>query len=433
MDGLATKQILDVIGIGIGPFNLGLAALLEKTECKSLFFDKKLKFEWHPGMLLEGTTLQVPFMADAVTMVDPTSKFNFLNYLHEQKRLYQFYFLEKFHIPRNEYNHYCQWVAEQLTQLQFDSEVEGIERTEEGYYRVEVYSSSKEERETYVTKHIVLGIGTKPYIPERFQMVDYDRIFHSSDYMKKRDKALDANSVTVIGSGQSAAEIFYDLLSKQLDHSYELSWYTRSKGFYPMEYSKLGLEHFSPDYTNYFYKLPQEKKQGVLANQSLLYKGISFSTIADIYDLMYERSVSNKKPNIHLQALTELVSIEEWDDYLQLSLYQYEQEANKQVNSDVVILATGYHPYIPGFLKGIESQLEWDENGQLQITEGYKVKTKMEGNNHLFVQNGELHTHGVGAPDLGLGAFRSATIINQIAGKKIYQTYEKNAFQQFGM
>ncbi|HZG70901.1 MAG TPA: SidA/IucD/PvdA family monooxygenase, partial [Chondromyces sp.] len=131
---MANEQILDVIGVGIGPFNLGLAALLEKTECSSLFFDRKPRFEWHPGMLLEGTTLQVPFMADVVTMVDPTNPFSFLNYLHEQKRLYHFYFFEKFHIPRTEYNHYCQWVVEQLPQLQFDSEVENIEQTEEGHF-----------------------------------------------------------------------------------------------------------------------------------------------------------------------------------------------------------------------------------------------------------------------------------------------------------
>ncbi|WP_252503114.1 lysine N(6)-hydroxylase/L-ornithine N(5)-oxygenase family protein [Sporosarcina sp. Marseille-Q4943] len=433
MDGLATKQILDLIGIGIGPFNLGLAALLEKTECNSLFFDKKPRFEWHPGMLIEGTTLQVPFMADAVTMVDPTSRYSFLNYLHEQNRLYQFYFLEKFHIPRNEYNHYCQWIAEQLPQLQFGSEVENIERTKDGYYHVTVYSSSREERKTYVTKHIVMGIGTKPYVPDRFRLANQDRIFHSSEYMNKRRNTRNAKSVTIIGSGQSAAEIFYDLLSKQPDNHYELSWYTRSKGFYPMEYSKLGLEHFTPDYAKYFYQLPKEKKQGVLQNQALLYKGISFSTIADIYDLLYERSVGSNDLNVHLQALTNLVSVEEWNDQFRLSLYQHEQETSISVTTDIVILATGYHPYIPDFLKGIEHLLEWDENGQLLIQEDYKVKTKVEGQNNLFVQNGELHTHGVGAPDLGLGAFRSASIINEIAGEKIYKTYEKNVFQQFGV
>jgi len=101
-------ECLDVIGIGIGPFNLGMAALLEKTDVQALFFERKEQFDWHPGMMLDGTTLQVPFMADLVTMVDPKSPYSFLNYLHEHNRLYSFYFLESFHIPRAEYNHYWQ-------------------------------------------------------------------------------------------------------------------------------------------------------------------------------------------------------------------------------------------------------------------------------------------------------------------------------------
>lgn len=433
MDRLANEQILDVIGVGIGPFNLGLAALLEKTKCRSLFFDKKPCFEWHPGMLLEGTTLQVPFLADVVTMVDPTSPYSFLNYLHEHKRLYRFYFFEKFHIPRTEYNHYCQWVAKQLPQLQFGFEVQNIEQTEEGYFRVTVYSYNEKKQNIYHAKHVVLGVGTRPYVPEKFQPFLGDRVFHSSQYLHKRETVLKARSITVIGSGQSSAEIFHDLFLKQPDYDYQLSWYTRSKGFYPMEYSKLGLEHFSPDYTRYFYQLPKQKKKAVLSNQSLLYKGISFTTIANIYDLLYERTVGNKTPSVHLQALTELVSIEEWNNHYCLSLYQHEQEKGMQIESDVVILATGYHPYIPDCLNGMMNMIEWDESGQLVIQEDYRVKLKNENQNHLFIQNGELHTHGVGAPDLGLGAFRNATIINQLVGKKIYPTYETNVFQQFGM
>ncbi|MCA3749493.1 MAG: SidA/IucD/PvdA family monooxygenase, partial [Rubrobacter sp.] len=64
----------DLLGIGIGPFNLSLAALLEPVEeVEALFVEKKPRFEWHPGLLMEGTTLQVPFLADLVTMADPTS------------------------------------------------------------------------------------------------------------------------------------------------------------------------------------------------------------------------------------------------------------------------------------------------------------------------------------------------------------------------
>ncbi len=87
------KEKIDVIGIGIGPFNLGLAALLEeKTNVKSAFFDETNVFQWHPGMLLDGTDLQVPFLADLVSFANPTSKYTFLNYAHVHDRLMSFFF-----------------------------------------------------------------------------------------------------------------------------------------------------------------------------------------------------------------------------------------------------------------------------------------------------------------------------------------------------
>ena len=105
--------MLDFIAVGLGPFNLSLASLLQqKSKLKYLFFEKQAQFDWHAGMQLPNSMLQVPFMADLVSMVDPTSPFSFLNYLKAQQRLYKFYFLEQPHIPRKEYNHYCQWVAE---------------------------------------------------------------------------------------------------------------------------------------------------------------------------------------------------------------------------------------------------------------------------------------------------------------------------------
>ncbi|MDQ7860074.1 SidA/IucD/PvdA family monooxygenase [Peribacillus frigoritolerans] len=59
------------------------------------FLRKKREFNWHEGMLLEGTTLQVPFFADLVSMADVTSPYSYLNYLQQHDRLYHFYFLEK--------------------------------------------------------------------------------------------------------------------------------------------------------------------------------------------------------------------------------------------------------------------------------------------------------------------------------------------------
>lgn len=425
------RDILDVIGVGVGPFNLGLAALIDKTDCTYKCFEQKKEFNWHPGMLLEGTTLQVPFMADVVTMVDPKSPYTFLNYLHEHERLYQFYFFEKFHIPRNEYNHYCRWVASQLGGLEFNSTVKEVKMHEDAKPFYEVTVEKEGKFHTYYSYHLVTGVGTQPVVPRDFQSVASDTFYHSAEYKMNREQTLKAKSITVIGSGQSAAEIVYDLLQQQPQFDYKLNWYTRSKGFYPMEYSKLGLEHFSPDYTRYFYRLPQEKKESVLRNQALLYKGISFETIGDIYDLIYERTIGGKEVPLTMRALTELAGVEKTNDTHLLTLHQYEQDSFEKEESEIVIMATGYHAKEPSFMEGLKEHLLFDEKGQLKINELYQVEMKKKGA-PLFVQNRELHTHGVGAPDLGLGAYRNAVLINQIAGKNVYKIYKNTVFQKFG-
>ncbi|SIC15885.1 putative peptide monooxygenase [Mycobacteroides abscessus subsp. abscessus] len=54
-------NIYNLIGIGIGPYNLSLAVMLEKVPgLTGLFFDKTPEFSWHPGMLIEGSEMQVP-------------------------------------------------------------------------------------------------------------------------------------------------------------------------------------------------------------------------------------------------------------------------------------------------------------------------------------------------------------------------------------
>ncbi len=429
--------ILDVIGIGIGPFNLGMAALLEEVpEIDALFFEKKEAFMWHPGMLIDGTALQVPFLADLVSMADVRSKYSYLNYLQEHDRMYQFYFLEKFHIPRKEYNHYCQWVADQLDVCQFGRSVEDVQVLEhEGaqVYEIRVKNIKDQTTETYWARHLLLGIGTSPSVPAFMEDHLGESVFHSSQYLNYKERCLEADSITVIGSGQSAAEVFYDLAKEQEQVRFSLDWFTRSKGFFPMEYSKLGLEYFSPDYTEFFYKLPQPKKDQLIQEQDLLYKGISTDTIAAIYDLLYERTIGEEKPNLHLQAMTEVCDIKWSFNKWELKLKHQLTEESFAKKSDVVILGTGYKPTVPTFLEGIDHLISWDEYGRYQVSQDYQLQMNRIENNKIFIQNGELHTHGVGAPDLGLGAHRNAVIINSLVGREVYPINSKNVFQTFGM
>lgn len=425
------SHVYDLVGIGIGPFNLSLAALLEDIpEVDAVFFDQKPHFDWHPGMLIVGTRLQVPFMADLVTLADPTNKYSFLNYLAQKNRLYPFYFLQRLDIPRREYNDYCQWVESELDNCCFGQKVVDLTYAEkEQYYQVTVENINTEEQHTYLAKNIVLGTGTTPALPESFQGMPKEDVFHTSDFLSRHDRCREAESVTVVGSGQSAAEVFRELLKERMEYNYKLTWITRSRSFFSMEESKLTVEQFSPDYVNYFYKFSQERKDEIFATQDLLYKGISSHTITDIYNLLYENSVSNQEMDVNIQVLTEVHDIKQKEDSYEISCHQWEQKKDFTHKSDVVIIGTGYQPNVPPFVKSLKEYIYWDDKGRYQVEPDYRVRVNIP--NQIYVQSGISHSHGVGSTNLGLAVHRNKIIINHLLGEDRFPIFDEYVFQNF--
>jgi lysine N6-hydroxylase len=429
-----TSEILDLIGIGIGPFNLGLASLLQPVDTvKARFFDSKASFVWHDGLLLEDCHLQVPFMADLVTMVDPTSPFSFLNYLCVHGRMYKFYFYERFQIPRIEYNRYCRWVAGQLASLRFGMEVvEVVEQ--DGLFCVTTRDVESNDLSCHLARNVVLGVGTTPTVPPGMaSLLDGQDFVHSAHYRFARERLREKASITIVGNGQSAAECFLDLLRHQPQCGYELNWLTRSSGFFPMEYSKLGLEHFSPDYTDHFFRLPEATRRNILATQGNWYKGISLSTIAEIYDALYMRSVDGVDGQVVLQSRSQLVHAERSGQGWSLSFRHVELDKTFQVRTDAVVLGSGYRHAFPPCMDRLAGAIEVDGDGRPLVRRDYTLQARFAGTGQVFVQNGEMHTHGISAPDLGLGAARNAAIVNRLTGTDRYPTATRTVFQTFGI
>ena len=440
--------VRDLVGVGLGPFDLGLAALIDGSEgvpLDAVFLEQKPEFSWHEGMLIEGTTLEVPFLADLVTLADPTNPYSYLNYLRERDRLYEFYFYETFQIPRREYDEYCRWVAESVDDTRFSRRVVGVEPVDhaEANFRVTAVrpedpaepaatdpGATDVERYRYLARDLVVGVGSRPYVPEAFREFPDDEVFHTASYRPTREAVLDAESITVVGSGQSAAEVFRDLLERRPDHGYRLDWVTRSDGFFPMEYSKLGLQHFTPEYTDYVYDLPQPLKDELIPEQDLLYKGIDPETNDEIYETLYEQSVGDRDPDVGLIATTEVEGIERLDSgRYRLDCRQHQVDTGFAFESDVVVLGTGYHRPTPAFLSSLEPHLARDDRGRLEIGREYALETDLPG--EVFVQNAETHTHGVGAPDLGLGTHRNAVILDRLLADSPYPVDRDTVFQDF--
>ncbi|MES4612966.1 lysine N(6)-hydroxylase/L-ornithine N(5)-oxygenase family protein [Ewingella sp. CoE-038-23] len=423
-----STQTYDFIAVGIGPFNLGLACLTDPIEqLNGLFIDQNPGFDWHTGMMLESAMLQTPFMADLVTLADPTSRFSFLNYLKQKGKIYSFYIRENFFMMRKEFNQYCQWVCSELSNLKFATRVEMVTWDEaKQCYLVHTQSTQSSEKAVYQAKRLVLGTGPSAWMPPCSRGVS-QQIHHSSAYLPNKEQVQSSKSITVVGSGQSAAEIYYDLLSDIEKHDYQLTWVTRAPRFYPLEYSKLTLEMTSPEYIDYFHELPMSKRDQLNREQKGLYKGINISLINDIYDLMYTKRLDGPL-NVNLYTHSELTAMSRNPDgTLDMTFLQQEQQQEYRHNTESVILATGYGYQPPQCIEGIHSRIQWDDAGRFAVNRNYSI----DANNQIFVQNAELHTHGFVTPDLGMACYRNSSIIRAMLGDDIYPIEKSIAFQTF--
>ncbi|GLP65629.1 monooxygenase [Streptomyces sp. TUS-ST3] len=419
------STVHDFVGIGLGPFNLGLACLTEPIdELDGIFLESKPDFEWHAGMFLDGAHLQTPFMSDLVTLADPTSPYSFLNYLKEKGRLYSFYIRENFYPLRVEYDDYCRWAANKLSGIRFGTTV-----TEVTYEDAdEVYVVRTTAGAEFRARHLVLGTGTPPYVPEACRGLDGDFI-HNSRYVQHRSELVKKESITLVGSGQSAAEIYYDLLGEIDVHGYRLNWVTRSPRFFPLEYTKLTLEMTSPEYIDYYRELPEATRYRLTAEQKGLFKGIDGDLINEIFDLLYRKNLGGPVPT-RLLTNSSLNSARYENGTYTLAFRQEEQEKDFEIESQGLVLATGYKYAEPKFLAPVKDRLVYDSQGNFDVSRSYAIDVTGRG---VFLQNAGVHTHSITSPDLGMGAYRNSCIIRELLGTEYYPVEKTIAFQEFSV
>jgi lysine N6-hydroxylase len=205
-----------------------------------------------------------------------------------------------------------------------------------------------------------------------------------------------------------------------------------------MEYSKLGLEHFTPDYTRYFHALPEQTREQLLPRQWQLHKGIDAGTIAAIHDELYQRTLHGGWPDAVLTPGVRVRSAARTGaGTVELHLEHLQQGTRSRLTTGAVVLATGYRERpLDRLLAGLGPWVCRDSGGRPSIDEHHRLVLDpaiARTGRRVYVQNAERHTHGVGAPDLGLAAWRSAVILNDLTGKNPYPLPHRTAFTTFGL
>lgn len=226
-----SDEMHDLLCVGFGPASLAIGIALNDAmdpalgskanfKPKVTFLEKQNQFAWHSGMLVPGSRMQISFMKDLATMRDPRSSFTFLNYLHHKNRLIHFTNLGTFLPARMEFEDYMRWCANRFENVvNYGEEVVEVvpgQTDASGvvdYFTVVSRNTGTGEISSRNARKVVIAIGGKAKMPPGFP--NDPRIMHSSKYCTTLPQMLNDDmapyNIAVVGSGQSAAEIYHDL------------------------------------------------------------------------------------------------------------------------------------------------------------------------------------------------------------------------------
>ncbi|MBR8343534.1 SidA/IucD/PvdA family monooxygenase [Burkholderia ambifaria] len=401
---------VELVGIGVGPSNLSLACLLHPRGMQHLFFEKRPTFAWHEGMQIPGACLQVSFIKDLVTLAEPTNPFSFLSFLHENRRLYHFLNAQFDAVSRREFSDYFTWAARKNPSIKFGEEVLRI--SYRGQFVVET------TRRTVQTRSIAIGVGKAPYVPEFARGPFGPTQFHSANYIEHAN-SLGGRHVTVVGSGQSGAEIVDDLLSRDENSApAHVTWVSRRSCFGPLDDAPFTNDLFMPDHQQYFAYLPETQRRQFLKENVLASDGITMRTLRSIYQKLYIRRFVERPVGMTASLLPNrtVVRVERNAADWQLAFKHGDSGQTETVRSDVIIWATGYRNASTSFMKELAPRMEM-EGEEFRVDESFAAVWDGPPDRPIFVLNGSPTQKGLADPNLSLLAWRSARIVERLSGE----------------
>ncbi|WP_287230645.1 lysine N(6)-hydroxylase/L-ornithine N(5)-oxygenase family protein [Mesorhizobium sp.] len=400
---------LSCIGVGAGPSNLSLACQMhEQIGQGALFLDRQVDFRWHPGSAFDSSELQVSHFKDLVTLVDPRSAYTFVNYLHENGRLYHFLNAQFEAVLRVEFEHYLNWAFQRNPLVRGGETVREIRF--DGEFQV------RTDNAVLGARNVVVGIGKQAHIPPQFQGWTGRNLFHSSDLLHIHPEVHN-KQVCVVGGGQSGAEVLLHLVGlPKKRRPASITWVSQRENYLPLDNSPFTNELFMPCFSDRFAAMSESQRKLFLQRFVLASDGISQSTLRAVYQALYRHAfLEPHRCEITLRPGCTVSHCINAGAGHRLTL-QHGMEEIEEVTADIVILATGYENAVPGFLEPMADRLEKIGN-ELAIREDFSVCWDGPRDRRIFVQNASLGQRGLADPNLSLLAWRARRILDSLLGR----------------
>lgn len=427
-------EVLDVIGVGFGPSNLGLAIALEEHNATAApgdritarFVERQERFGWHRGMLLEDATMQVSFLKDLVTLRNPTSAFTFLSYLQDRERLVDFINYGSNFPTRLEFHDYLEWAAARFTErVDYGAEVDEIVPVREEdsgggeVDQVEVVYRLGDETVRLRARNVVLATGLTPALPRG--ITSGARIWHNKDLLHRAPHLVGTapKRMAVIGAGQSAAETV-EYLHRTFPEAEVYAVFARY-GYSPADDSSFANRIFDPGAVDDFYTAPDGVKDMIMGyHGNTNYSVVDPELIDGLYRRHYHERVAGRE-RLRFCNVSRVADVVEVDDRVELAVESLIDGEREVITADVVVYATGYRAGDPLWLLGggLSEACGRDVAGRLDVRRDYRVGTDSLADGTvvtagIYLQGPTEHTHGISSTLLSNVAVRSGEIASSI-------------------
>lgn len=421
--------MFDIVGVGFGPSNLSIAAATQELDAQvsMLFLEKKEAFSWHPGMLLPDTEMQISFLKDIATLRNPSSPYTFLNYLQEHGRLASFVNLKTFYPSRIEFSDYFAWVAKKLRQyVRYNSEVLEISPVDADTIqclKVIFQDASTGERHTVFAKNVVIAVGGSPTYPIGVDpSKPMQRIWHNAYHLERiqRFKQISTKPYhfVVVGRGQSAAEVSYDLY-REFPQA-KISCIHRNFGYKPADESPFSNEIFDADFVDTFYQLPAQMRSKLLDDYAdTNYAVADMELIQQLYKIQYDDSLIGRQ-RLCYRRFSTVTHLEEAADEVKVHIDDRANGTQDVLSADAVILATGYT--FQGFsrlLKPLKNYLNWHDDAKPLVERYYRLSSRPELSAGIYLQGANESSHGLTDTLLSINALRAQEIVQDILNRTL--------------
>ncbi|SIR62281.1 lysine N(6)-hydroxylase/L-ornithine N(5)-oxygenase family protein [Williamsia sterculiae] len=414
----ADGGVLDVVGVGFGPSNLGLAIAIEEhnaeqppgRQISAHFVEVKDEFGWHTGMLLPGTTMQISFLKDLATQRNVRSRYSFLNYLTERDRLTEFINHQTFFPTRLEFHDYLRWAAATVD-ANVDYGTRAVRVRDDGdHLAVDVVSSG--EASTLYARTVVLAGGLHAQLPDG--VTESPRQFHNHELLRHLAELpeISHNRFVVVGAGQSAAEVC-DYLHDTYPEA-EVHGVFAKYGYSPADDSPYANRVFDPVAVDDFFTAePPVRRRLLDYHRSTNYSCVDLPLIESLYTKEYAERVSGER-RLYFRGASSVASAEETNTGVRVSVEHHPTHEITDLDCDAVIYATGFTSLpLPEMLGELVAEDDPDHGGP-EVGRDYRLATTRPIPGTIYLQGGTEHTHGLTSSLLSNIAVRSGEILDSI-------------------